>query len=128
MARPLPLFTGRELDVMAALWTLGPSTVADVRAAITDPLAYTTVLTILRTLDAKGHVAHRRDGRAHRFRAMVTRDEAAGAELHRLLGPFFGGSPAALVDRLAREREATPEELKLMRKRLKKRIKQRATA
>ena len=128
MAPSLPLFTGRELDLMAALWALGPSTVSEVRAAIADRLAYTTVLTILRTLEAKGHVAHKVAGRAHRFRATVTRDEAAGAELRRLLGPYFGGSPAALVDRLARERESTPAELKRIRKSLKRRIKQRGDA
>ena len=128
MARPHPILTGRELDLMAALWALGPSTVAEVRAAIADPLAYTTVLTILRTLEAKGHVTHRAAGRAHRFRATVTRDEAAGAELRRLLGSYFAGSPAALVDRLAREREATPAELKRIRKSLKRRIKQRGDA
>ena len=110
---------------MAALWTLGPSTVAEVRAAVADPLAYTTVLTVLRTLEAKGHLAHVSDGRAHRFRATVTRDEAAGVALRRLLVPFFGGSPAALVDRLAREKDVTVPELKRIRKQLKQRLKQR---
>ena len=43
-------FTDRELDVMAVLWTQGASTVADVRDRLTDPLAYTTVLSVLRTL------------------------------------------------------------------------------
>ncbi len=128
MTRPPPAFTGRELDLMAALWDRGPSTVAEVRAAIADPLAYTTVLTILRTLDAKGHVAHRVVGRAHRFHATVTRDAAAGAALQRLLGPFFGGSPAALVERLARTSDATTPELKRIRKQLKQRIKQRHRA
>ncbi len=113
---------------MAALWNAGPSTVSEVQAAITDQLAYTTVLTILRTLEAKGHVAHRAVGRAHKFRATISRDEAAGAELRRLLAPYFGGSPSALVDRLARERASTPAELKKIRKQLKKRIKQREHA
>lgn len=128
MTPPLPLFTGRELDLMAALWSLGPGTVAEVQRAIADRLAYTTVLTILRTLEAKGHVAHKAAGRAHQFRAVVTRDEAAGAELRRLLGPYFGGSPSALVERLARERATTPAEIKKIRKQLKKRIKRRGDA
>ena len=110
---------------MAALWNAGPSTVSEVQAAIADTLAYTTVLTILRTLEAKGHVAHRVAGRAHTFRAVTSRDEAAGAELRRLLTPYFGGSPAALVDRLARDRASTPAELKKIRKQLKKRLRQK---
>lgn len=121
---PRPVhFTPRELDVMGALWALGPSPVGEVQAALPDPLAYTTVLTVLRTLEAKGHVTHAVAGRAHRYRATVTRDQAAGAELQRLLGAFFGGSPAALVERLAREKQATAPELKRIRKALKRRLK-----
>ena len=45
-------FTDREIDVMEVLWDRGPSLVADVRTALRDELAYTTVLTILRTLEA----------------------------------------------------------------------------
>ena len=125
MTPPSLSFTGREIDVMAVLWDRGPSTVAEVRATIADPLAYTTVLTILRTLETKGHVTHRAEGRAHRYRALVTRDAAAGAELGRLLGPFFGGSAAKLVERLARDSTIPTAELKRMRKSLKKRLRQR---
>ena len=52
-------FTDRELDVMAVLWERGSATVAEVRERIPDELAYTTVLTVLRTLEEKGHVGHR---------------------------------------------------------------------
>lgn len=85
-------FTDRELDVMTVLWDLGPATVADVRERLADPLAYTTVLTVLRTLEAKGHVAHVEEGRAHRYRALVAREAAGRSALARLLGTIFGGS------------------------------------
>ena len=51
-------FTDRELDVMAVLWERGSATVAEVRERLPDDLAYTTVLTVLRTLEEKGHVEH----------------------------------------------------------------------
>ena len=57
-------FTDRELDVMAVLWERGPSTVAEVREHLEDRLAYTTVLTVLRTLEAKGFVSHEEEGDA----------------------------------------------------------------
>ena len=50
-------FTDREIDVMQVLWDQGPSVVAEVRDRLPDQLAYTTVLTILRTLEGKGYVA-----------------------------------------------------------------------
>jgi predicted transcriptional regulator len=63
--------TNRETDVMRVLWDLGPSVVAEVRDRLADNLAYTTVLTILRTLEAKGYVGHEEEGRVHRYFAAV---------------------------------------------------------
>ena len=60
-------FTDREIDVMEVLWERGPSLVAEVRAALRDELAYTTVLTILRTLEGKGYVGRAPEGRGHRY-------------------------------------------------------------
>ena len=55
--------TDREADVMQVLWNQGPSVVNDVQKHLSDRLAYTTVLTVLRTLEAKGYVGtRRRDG------------------------------------------------------------------
>src|SRR5438309_1515448 len=51
-------FTDRELDVMSVLWDAGSATVAEVRERLSDDLAYTTVLTVLRTLEQKGYVGH----------------------------------------------------------------------
>src|SRR3954468_17425919 len=75
---PAPTFTDRELDVMAILWQRGPSTVAEVRSRLSDPLAHNTVLTVLTVLEEKGYVTHTEEGKAHRFRARV-KQETAGA-------------------------------------------------
>src|SRR6266487_4471042 len=72
-------FTDRELDVMSVLWDLGDATVAEVRERLADELAYTTVLTVLRTLEQEGYVAHTGEGRAHRYNPLVQRVIAMGA-------------------------------------------------
>ena len=72
-------FTDREADVMDALWVHGPSSVAEVRECLADPLAYTTVLTVLRTLEAKGYVGHEEAGRGHRFGHQVVVDIDVGS-------------------------------------------------
>ena len=108
-------FTDRELDVMAVLWEVGPATVADVRDRLADPLAYTTVLTVLRTLEAKGYVGHVEEGRAHRYHALVDRDAAGRSALRRLLGTVFGGSPEALLTNLVEARDADAAELARLR-------------
>ena len=76
-------FTDRELDVMAVLWERGPSTVAEVRAALEDELAYNTVLTVLRTLEDKGYVGHQEAGRAYVV-GNVTAGDDMDAELEEL--------------------------------------------
>ena len=77
-------FTARELDVMSVLWDRGPSTVAEVRRALDDDLAYNTVLTVLRILEEKGHVTHEEEGRAHRYLPLVEREQAGGEEVRRM--------------------------------------------
>ncbi len=108
-------FTDRELDVMTVLWDLGPATVAEVRDQLPDPLAYTTVLSVLRTLEAKGHVGHEEEGRAHRYHALVDRDAAGRSVLRRLLGTVFGGSPELLLTHLVETRGADADELARLR-------------
>lgn len=115
-------FTGRELDVMAVLWTHGPSTVAEVREHLEDELAYTTVLTILRTLEAKGFVSHEEEGKAHRYAPLVARDRAGRSALGQVLDKIFGGSREMLLANLVRERGVDAAELKRLRKVLDSRL------
>jgi len=112
-------FTERELDLMAVLWDEGPSTAAEVRKALADrdvDLAYNTVLTLLRILEDKGHVDHTEEGRAHRFRAAVKRQEAEASALTRTLDRIFGGSAEALVTQLVQERGLSKKDLKRLRR------------
>ena len=108
-------FTDRELDLMAVLWERGPSTVAEVRDALADPLAYTTVLTVLRTLEDKGYVGHEEVGRAYRYHPLVAREAAGRSALRRMLGTLFAGSPELLLTQLVSERRIPADELRRMR-------------
>lgn len=118
------VFTGRELDVMAVLWARGPSTVAEVKGSLDDALAYTTVLTVLRTLEGKGHVTHESDGKAHRYVARVERDAAGRSALGRIVEKIFGGSRELLLTQLVGERSVDDAELKRLRRILNERLKE----
>lgn len=115
-------FTARELDVINVLWNAGPSTVAEVRKALDDDLAYTTVLTVLRVLEEKGHVAHESEGRAHRYRALVQRDVAASSALRRVKENLFSGSSELLLTRLVEDTSLSDDELRRMRDLLARRL------
>ena len=85
-------FPPRELAVMSVLWRLGDASVAEVRQALDEPLAYTTVLSALQTLEAKGFVGHRSEGRAYRYHALVPAERAGGSALARIRDVIFHGS------------------------------------
>lgn len=124
----MPRFTDRELDVMAVLWELEEATVAHVQARLPDRLAYTTVLTVLRTLEEKGHVSHREgSGRAYLYHPLVERAEAGASALVRLVDRVFRGSPELLLTQLVSERDLSDEELERMRGLLDERLKERET-
>ena len=108
----------RELDVMTVLWDLGDGTVAEVRDKLPADLAYTTVLTILRKLEAKGLVRHKVEGKAHRYIPRVAQKNARRTVLGRLIDKLFDGSPEQLLAHLVDDHELTPAQVKRMRDRL----------
>jgi len=115
MATRVPHFTDRELDVMDVLWRQGPATVAEVRERLSDPLAYTTVLTVLRTLEEKTYVGHREEGKAHRYFAKVAEQTARRSALTRVLDRVFGGSTELLFTHLVADRNLSSTEVKRLR-------------
>ncbi|HSJ15989.1 MAG TPA: BlaI/MecI/CopY family transcriptional regulator [Longimicrobiales bacterium] len=115
-------FTDRELDIMNVLWEEGEATVAEVQALLSDALAYTTVLTILRTLEEKGHVGHEEAGRAYRYHALVDRAVAGRSAVRRLVHKVFRGSPELLLTQLVADRKLTAAQLDAMRRLLDERV------
>lgn len=115
-------FTEREVDVMSVLWAAGSGTVSEVQRRLDDSLAYTTVLTVLRTLEEKGYVRHEIEGKAHRYFPLVERDEAGRSAIRRLLGKIFSGSPELLLTQLVSDRDVSDEELRRMRDLLDERL------
>ena len=118
-------FTDRELDVMNVLWDAGSATVAEVRERLSDDLAYTTVLTVLRTLEQKGYVGHTGEGRAHRYRPLVKRAAAGRSALRRLVDKVFDGSPELLLTQLVSDKNLGDEELRRLRKLLADRLREK---
>lgn len=115
-------FTERELDVMGVLWEEGSATVAEVRERLADDLAYTTVLTVLRTLEEKGYAGHTEEGKAYRYHPTVARREAGTSVLRRLTRKLFKDSPELLLTHLVSDRALTADELSRMRRLLEERM------
>ena len=108
-------FGERELDVMAVLWETGSATVAEVRDKLPADLAYTTVLTILRNLEAKELVTHTSEGKAHRYVPRIARRAARKSALTRIVDKLFHGSPGQLITQLVEDESLSAEDMKRLR-------------
>lgn len=113
--------TDREADVMQVLWEHGPSLVAEVREQLSDELAYTTVLTVLRTLEGKGYVGHEEEGRGHRYYASIKQQAARKNAIQHLTDKLFKGSAELLFSHLVSEQKLSPEQIRRMRQLLAER-------
>src|SRR5208282_925113 len=105
------MLTNAEHRIMEVIWARGSATVAEVVEALEGKDAYTTILTLIRILKAKGYLTSRKDGRAHVFTPAADRHTVARKAAHQLLSKFFVGSPSELVLSFLRDEEVTPEEL-----------------
>lgn len=115
-------FPPRELAVMSILWRTGSATVAEVKDALEEPLAYTSVLSALQTLEEKGYVTHEAEGRAYRYRALVDADKAGDSALARVRESIFHGSAEKLFAHFVADEKLSRSELERMRRLLAERL------
>lgn len=118
MARSKSLtLTEAELRIMNVLWDQGSSTVHEVLQTLPadPPLAYNSILTIIRILEKKGYVRHIKDKRAHVYTPSVDRKDASRFEVRHLVSRFFGNSDELLVLNILEEKSIDPDELKRLR-------------
>ena len=118
--------TKRELDIMSVLWQLGEATVTEVRDRVDPNLAYTGISSMIRTLETKGYVSHRRgEGKTHVYFPVIEREAAGESALGRVLDKIYGGSPIKLLAHLVDQHRLSDKELARMRDLLKRPTKRR---
>jgi BlaI family penicillinase repressor len=107
------LLTGPQIEIMKVVWRLGEATVRDVYEdlRIHRPIAYTTVMTMMKNMESKGHLRKRLEGRAFVYTATVPQ----GRMVRRIVGDFidrvFNGSTEPLLAHLVEERRLSEKDL-----------------
>src|ERR1700674_6067316 len=97
--------TQRELDIMSVLWDLGEATVTEVWDRVDPDLAYTSISSMIRTLEIKGYVSHRRgEGKTHVYFPAIKPEAAGKSALGRVLDKIYGGAPIKLLAHLVGQR------------------------
>ena len=119
--------TPLETLIMNALWDESPAAVKQVQERLKSikPMAYSTVLTMMRILRDKGFLSSERQGKADLYRPIVTREDAGRRSLGEVVESFFSGSAEALVSQLLANQSLNDEELKSIRAELDKTLKSR---
>jgi len=113
--------TQRELDIMSVLWEKGEATATEVRDRVDPDLAYTSISSMIRMLELKGFVAHRRgEGKTHVYFPVIDAEEAGKSALGRVLDKIYGGSPTKLLAQLMDQKRLSDKELTRMREMLKR--------
>ena len=118
--------TQRELDIMSVLWERGEATATEVRDAVDPDLAYTSISSMIRMLELKGYVSHRRgEGKTHVYFPVIDAEKAGASALGRVLNKIYGGSPIKLLAHLMEQKKLSEKEIARMRELLKKQGKRR---
>jgi predicted transcriptional regulator len=118
--RKLLAITDRQFAVLRVLWQHGPLTVRELMEHLPrgDRQPYTTVLGLLQCMEKAGLVEHDKEGSTHRYRPVVSRQEATGSLLSDFLARFFHGSAEQLVLGLVDARQLAPDDLSAIESRL----------
>ena len=93
-----------EREVLGLVWRMGTATAEQVRTGLQRPLKESTVRTVLRRLEAKGHLSHTVQGRTFVFRAAESRSRAAAKAVKRIADWFCEGSVTDVVTGLVEAR------------------------
>jgi BlaI family penicillinase repressor len=107
-----------QLRIMRVLWDHGDSTAREISEILSQetPTTHSTVQTLLRQLEAKGAVAHKKVDRTFIFSPLVQESEVSGSAARDLLARVFRGSLSGLVAHLLEHEEVSPEEMERLRK------------
>ena len=112
MRTPHPTLTPQELAIMKVVWRLDKATVRDVYEAVREkrPVAYTTVMTMMKILEDKGFLKKTQVERAHVYRPTRPRQQVVGAMVRDFVDRVFDGATDALVLHLAKNGRLTKAE------------------
>ena len=107
-----------ETQIMNVVWEKGKATVHEVKEALGKGRkpAYSTILTMMRKIEAKGYLEHDVDDRTYVYRPTISQDAARRSILGDILDRLFAGSPTLLLNSLVEQNQVNEKELNQLKK------------
>ena len=118
MRTPTTTLTPQELAIMKVVWSMKRATVRQVYETLREkrPIAYTTVMTMMKILEDKGYLTKTTAERAYEYRPAQPRNQVLGAMVRDFLDRVFDGAAAPLLLHLAKDGRLSKEERQLIRR------------
>jgi predicted transcriptional regulator len=118
MRTQYPTLTPQELSIMKVVWRLEKATVREVYEAVREkrPVAYTTVMTMMKILEEKGFLKKTRVERAYLYKPARPRQQVVGAMVRDFVDRVFDGAASGLLLHLARDSRLSEDERESIRR------------
>lgn len=112
-----------QLMIMQTLWNKGRANARDITDALNEiePIAHSTVQTLLRGLEEKGAIGHEVEGRTFVFFPLVQEDKYKRSAVRDLVDRVFGGDAGSLVAHLLKNESVSRKELAEIRRLIERR-------
>jgi predicted transcriptional regulator len=112
-----PTLTPQELAIMKVVWSLDQATVRQVYETLREqrPIAYTTVMTMMRILEEKGYLKKALVDRAHVFKPSKPRQQVVGAMVRDFVDRVFDGASDRLLVHLAKDNALTEKQRRVVK-------------
>jgi predicted transcriptional regulator len=113
MLNSTPKLTDAELEIMHVVWELEGATVRQVYERLNEQraLAYTTVMTMMKILEEKGHLTRKKQGRAYLYTPVRPKSQVISGMVDDFLGRVFDGSAQPLLLSLVKDRKLSERDL-----------------
>ena len=117
--------TEQELEIMKIVWERGDSTVRDVYETLLEKrkVAYTTVMTMMKILEQKGHLKRAGGEKAYIYTPTKPKQQVIGNMVKDFVERVFNGSAEPLVMHLVEAEHLSETECKEIEKLLRARRK-----
>jgi len=112
--------TPQELEIMKVVWLTGEATVRDVYEVLRQhrKIAYTSVMTMMRVLEGKGHLKRRAEDRAFVYRPTRAESTVVRSMIREFVDRVFDGAARPLLVHLIKDRRVTRAELEELARRI----------
>ncbi|MEL7339722.1 MAG: BlaI/MecI/CopY family transcriptional regulator [Bacteroidota bacterium] len=111
--------TPKEEEIMQILWQLEKAFVKDIIAQLPQkpdqkPIRYTTVSSLVRLLEEKGHVGHKAYGKTHEYFPILRKEDYRKQFMGNVVKGYFANSYQSVISMFAREEKISVDELRAL--------------